>query len=81
MSHKNIKVKWPNGKTEYINTGSNWLLECNKAGIDVPIGCLTGRCGACEIEVNGKVIRSCIAEIQDTGEEPQEVKIYEDIYW
>ena len=81
MTHNSKKVKWPNGKIEQINTGSNWLLACNRAGVDVPAGCLTGRCGACEIEVNGKVIRSCIAEIKDTGEEVLEVKIYEDLYW
>ena len=30
--------------------------------VEIPTGCLTGSCGACEIEVNGEIVRACITE-------------------
>ena len=35
-----------------------------KAGLEIPTGCLTGSCGACEIDVNGETIRACISHIE-----------------
>ena len=59
-----IKIYWPNGKISYAKPGDEWINLANKAGIEIPQGCLRGNCGACEIEVNGEVIRACISEVQ-----------------
>ena len=58
---KNIKVIWPNNK----ETGDDWFSSAEKAGLEIPTGCLTGSCGACEIDVNGETVRACISEIKN----------------
>ena len=59
MKENQIKITWPNGETSLISNGEDWLDVANKAGVLIPTGCLKGTCGACEIEVNGKVLRAC----------------------
>ena len=41
------------------------------AKIEIPLGCIKGTCGACEIEVNGEVIRAWI----ETVPEGKELKV------
>ncbi len=47
---KNIKVIWPNNKETFVSEGDDWFSSAEKAGLEIPSGCLTGSCGACEIE-------------------------------
>ena len=61
---KNIKVIWPNDKETFVSDGDDWFYSAEKAGLEIPTGCLTGSCGACEIDVNGETIRACISEIK-----------------
>ena len=56
-----IPVSWPDGHTTQERIGQDWLVAANEAGISIPTGCLGGSCGACEIEVNGKVVRPASA--------------------
>ena len=58
-----ITVRWPDGRETRETTGSDWLLTANQAGVSIPTGCLGGSCGACEIEVNGTVVRACISTV------------------
>ena len=58
-----ISVTWQNGQITHEIVGSDWLVAASKAGISIPTGCLGGSCGACEIEVNGKVVRACISTV------------------
>ena len=51
-------MRWPDGHTTQETVGSDWLQAAAKAGVAIPTGCLGGSCGACEIEVNGKVVRA-----------------------
>lgn len=60
---KRITVRWPNGHTSSEVIGSDWLLSAARAGCPIPTGCMGGSCGACEIEVNGRVIRACISTV------------------
>ena len=53
MKEKNIKVIWPNNNETFVSEGDDWFSSAEKAGLEIPAGCLTGSCGACEIDVNG----------------------------
>ena len=63
MDNEKIEIKWPNGKLTIANAGDEWLIAALNADVSIPTGCLTGSCGACEIEVNGEVIRACINKV------------------
>ena len=76
---KNVKVNWPNDKTSICTPGIDWLKAANEANIEIPTGCLGGSCGACEIEVNGEVIRSCIETVPFIEE--IKVDFLSDPYW
>ena len=64
MKNTKIKIKWPNNNETYASEGDNWFFTAEKAGLEIPTGCLTGSCGACEIDVNGKTVRACITDIE-----------------
>ena len=81
MKKKRIKVRWPDGNYSIVNEGDNWLDSAKKSGQDISTGCLRGNCGACEIEVEGKVIRSCITNIKEEGSKVIRVEILFDPYW
>ncbi len=76
-----IEIKWPNGQISFANEGDDWLNEAHKIGIDIPTGCLTGSCGACEIEVNGKILRACINTIPSSESSRLTVEFSYDPYW
>ncbi len=78
---KNIKVIWPNNKETFVSDGDDWLSSAEKAGLDIPIGCLTGSCGACEIDVNGETVRACISEITNNKESTLRVSLTTDPFW
>ena len=81
MKTNKIKVKWPNGKSSIVNEGQDWLTEAQKAGVCIPTGCLTGSCGACEIEVNGEVTRACINSIPHSSTKEINVEFSYDPFW
>ena len=63
MKESKIKIIWPNNKETFVSEGDDWFSSAKKAGFEIPTGCLTGSCGACEIDVNGETIRACITDI------------------
>lgn len=63
MAADQIAIRWPDGSTTTGEVGGDWLLTAARAGINIPTGCLGGSCGACEIEVNGTVVRACISTV------------------
>ena len=81
MKKKNIKIKWPNNNETYASEGDNWFSTAEKAGLEIPTGCLTGSCGACEIDVNGKTIRACISDIKSNDESLLDVSLTTDPFW
>ena len=81
MKKTNIKIIWPNNNESFVSEGDDWFSSAKKAGIDIPSGCLTGSCGACEIDVNGETIRPCITNIQNQIECTLKVTFTSDPYW
>ena len=65
MKQTYLEAEWPNGKSSKIISGGDWFQAAKEAGIEIPTGCLSGSCGACEIEVNGEIIRACINHIPE----------------
>ena len=78
---KNIKVIWPNNKETFVSDGDDWFSSAEKAGLDIPTGCLTGSCGACEIDVNGETVRACISEIKSKTKSLLKVSLTTDPFW
>ena len=64
MKETNIKVIWPNKNETFVSEGDDWFSSAEKADIEIPAGCLTGSCGACEIDVNGETVRACVSNIK-----------------
>ena len=78
---KNIKVIWPNNKETLVADGDDWFSSAEKAGLEIPTGCLTGSCGACEIDVNGETVRACISNIESKKESLLKVSLTTDPFW
>ena len=76
-----IKIKWPNNKETYCLEGDNWFSAAAKAGLEIPTGCLTGSCGACEIDVNGETVRACISYIKSKKKSSLKVSLTTDPFW
>jgi len=75
-----IKINWPNNITTEAKEGEDWFVNAKKANINIPTGCLSGSCGACEIDVNGKTIRPCINSIELSNEKLN-IELTCDPYW
>ena len=78
---KNIKVIWPNNKETFVSDGDDWFSSAEKAGLEIPTGCLTGSCGACEIDVNGDTKRACISVIKSNKKSLLKVSLTTDPFW
>ena len=76
-----VTVHWPDGHTSSEMPGRDWLLAAREAGLVIPTGCLGGSCGACEIEVNGRVVRACIATVPPSRERVLKVALATDPFW
>ncbi len=76
-----IQITWPNGSHSTCLPGHDWLRAAKAAGINIPTGCMGGSCGACEIEVNGKVLRACISTVPESESESLTVEFATDPYW
>ena len=76
-----IPVRWPAGRITHETIGQDWLVAANEAGISIPTGCLGGSCGACEIEVNGKVVRACISTVPPSKSGQLTVDFATDPHW
>ena len=81
MKQTNIKIIWPNNKETFVSEGDDWFSCAVKAGLEIPTGCLTGSCGACEIDVNGKTIRACVSDIKSNKKCLLNVSLTTDPFW
>ena len=81
MKKSKIKITWPNNIESYAYEGDDWFSIAEKIGLEIPTGCLTGSCGACEIDVNGETIRACISDIKSQKNCPLKVTLTSDPYW
>ncbi|MFN5117993.1 MAG: 2Fe-2S iron-sulfur cluster binding domain-containing protein [Cyanobacteriota bacterium] len=81
MSSSAMSVEWPDGSRSLVTAGTDWLQAAQQAGIAIPTGCLGGSCGACEIEVNGEVVRACISSVPEDSSGRIQVELAVDPYW
>ncbi len=81
MKKTNIKIRWQNNKETYALEGDDWFSTAKKAGLEIPSGCLTGSCGACEIDVNGETVRACISDVKSNKNCMLNVSLTTDPFW
>ncbi len=81
MKDTTIKIRWSNNNETYASEGDDWFSTAEKAGLEIPSGCLTGSCGACEIDVNGETIRACVSDIKSNKKSILEVSLTTDPFW
>ena len=81
MDHQPIRIHWDDGSVTEALPGNDWLAAAGEAGIPIPLGCLEGRCGACEIEVDGQVVRACIASVPASPVGQLHVALASDPHW
>ncbi len=81
MKKSKIKILWPNNIETYASEGDDWFSIAEKVGLDIPTGCLTGSCGACEIDVNGKTVRPCVTNIVSKEKSSLRVNLTTDPFW
>ena len=81
MKETKIKIRWPNNNVTLASEGDDWFLTAEKAGLEIPTGCLTGSCGACEIDVNGETVRACITDIRSNKKCFLNVSLTTDPFW
>ena len=81
MKEKNIKIIWPNNSETIVSEGDDWFSCAEKAGLEIPTGCLIGSCGACEIDVNGETVRACIRDIKSNRKSLLKVSLTTDPFW
>ena len=75
-----VNINWPNGIKSISNSGTLFMEAAANAGVDIPYGCLVGSCGACEIEVDGEIVRACVAIVPD-AKSKIDVDFSVDPYW
>lgn len=76
-----VNIVWPNKVSIDAYEGDDWFLIANQAGYEIPTGCLTGSCGACEIDVNGVTARPCISNIKSQFNRTLIVNLASDPFW
>ena len=81
MKETKIKIRWPNNNETWVSEGDDWFTSAEKAGFNIPTGCLTGSCGACEIDVNGATVRACISDIKNNKKSTLKVSLTTDPFW
>ena len=81
MKNSKIKIIWPNNIETCVSDGDDWFASAEKAGLEIPTGCLTGSCGACEIDVNGETVRACISDIKSNKKTLLKVSLTTDPFW
>ena len=81
MKDTKIKIRWSNNNETYAYEGDDCFSTAEKAGLEITSGCLTGSCGACEIDVNGETIRACISDIKSNKKSLLKVSLTTDPFW
>ena len=81
MKKTNIKIRWQNNKETYALEGDDWFSTAKKAGLEIPSGCLTGSCGAGEIDVNGETVRACLSDVKSNKNCMLNVSLTTDPFW
>ena len=81
MKNSTIRICWPNNTFSEAYEGDDWFIIAKKANITIPTGCMSGNCGACEIDVNGKTIRPCMSNLESSNNKLLNIEFNSDPYW
>jgi uncharacterized 2Fe-2S/4Fe-4S cluster protein (DUF4445 family) len=81
MADAGVPIAWPDGSRSWAQACDPWLEAAQQAGQWIPTACRSGSCGACEIEVNGIVVRACIAAVPAVGNRLLRVELANDPCW
>ena len=81
MKESKIKIIWPNNKETFVSEGDDWFSSAKKAGFEIATWCVSGSCGACEIDVNGETVRACIRNIKKNKQCKLKVCLTTDPFW
>ena len=81
MKKKKLKIHWPNNSITNAEEGDDWFLKAQMADLFISSGCLTGSCGACEIDVNGETIRPCVKNIEYKNDFDLNIEFTTDPFW
>jgi ferredoxin len=64
LNMADIEITFPNNKKVKAASGSSLKEAAKKAGFTPNYGCEEGKCGSCELKLNGKQkIRPCIGKV------------------
>jgi ferredoxin len=70
----------PDGVTVTAEIGEPLLQVARRAGVEIPTGCLSGACHACEVEMGSELVCACISSVP--ASQPQVViSLYDDPAW
>lgn len=59
-----IQIRFlPDDITVEAEVGEALLNVAQRAGVKIPTGCMMGSCHACEVEMDGEPICSCITSV------------------
>lgn len=77
-----VKVQFiPNNIAVLAEVGEPLLQVSQRAGIEIPTGCLSGACHACEVEIMGQdVVCACISGVP-AGHPEIVIALYDDPAW
>lgn len=81
MTDSLIPIQWPDGRLDQARAGEPWLEAASRCRQTIPTACRMGSCGACEIEVNGVVVRACISSVPAVGARGLQVRLVDDPHW
>ncbi len=81
MNKKKLKISWPNKLITTVEEGEDWFVKAKMADFEIPTGCLIGKCGACEIDVNGETVRPCIKSIEYRNNTNLNIELTNDPFW
>ena len=71
----------PDDVTVEAEPGESLLEVADRAGVDIPTGCLMGSCHACEVEIDdGETVRSCISAVPP-GRSQLTIQLFSDPSW
>ena len=81
MPDPSIPIHWADGRSSLAMAGEPWLEAARRAHQVIPTACRSGSCGACEIEVNGTVVRACISSVPSVRNRGLRVTLTNDPFW
>jgi ferredoxin len=71
----------PDNITVLAEVGEPLLQVSQRAGVEIPTGCLSGACHACEIEIMGQdIVCACISGVP-AGRSPVVISLHDDPAW